>query len=147
MSNYATKPEKKLETLREKGHRITNQRKQLLSFFYELKEDEHLSAEELHKKLAEKNIKISLATLYRSLKFLAENGFLRELDFGETHKHYELNTPNKSHFHIICNKCGLTADFNDKELEKYIKKAISRQKNIEAVNYEFKIFGTCEKCK
>lgn len=139
--------EKLLDNLRKKGHRITNQRKQLLSFFYELKEGEHLSAEELHKKLAEHNIKISLATLYRSLKFLEENGFLRELDFGEYHKHYELNRPNRNHHHMICNKCGSTTDFKDSEFIKCVENIASRQKDFEVLDYEFKVFGLCKKCK
>jgi len=139
--------DKQLENLREKGHRITNQRKQLLSFFYELEEGEHLSAEELHKKLIEKNIKISLATLYRSLKFLVENQFLRELDFGEDHKHYELHRPNQNHYHLVCNKCASTTEFEDKELLKCINKVTLKQKEFEVTDYEFKIFGLCPKCR
>lgn len=139
--------EKFLENLRKKGHRITNQRKQLLAFFYELPEGEHLNAEELHKKLSAKSIKISLATLYRSLKFLVDNGFLRELDFGEDHKHYELNRPNQYHHHLICNKCNLTIEFEDKEFKKYLDKIASKQKDFDVLDYKFEIFGLCQKCR
>jgi len=136
-----------LKNLRKKGHRITSQRKQLLEFFYELPEGEHLSAEELLKRLLENNIKISLATLYRSLKFLAKNNFLRELDFGEDHKHYELIRPNQNHHHLICNKCGLTFEFEDKEFAKYLDKIALKQKDFEVIDYKFEIFGLCKKCK
>ena len=146
-SNMTDNSEKKLESLREKGHRITPQRKQLLSFFYELEEGEHLSAEELHKILGENNIKISLATLYRSLKFLVENNFLRELDFGESHKHYELIRPDSKHHHFICNKCNATFDLENEELVKCVDKIISKQKDFEVLDYEFKIFGLCKNCK
>lgn len=139
--------DKILENLREKGHRITSQRKQLLSFFYTLDKNEHLNAEELHKKLINANIKISLATLYRSLKFLVENHFIRELDFGEDHKHYELFQKNRQHHHLICNKCGSTSDFKDEKMIKYINNFISTQKEFEVMDYEFKVFGVCMKCR
>ena len=138
----------KFNKLREEGYRITSQREQLLEFFHGLPEGEHLSAEELHKKLTEKDIKISLATLYRSLKFLVINGFIRELDFGEDHKHYELRSPdNKQHQHLICNSCGLTVEFEDKNLYDYAVKIAKRNNSFEIRDYQFKIFGLCEKCK
>ena len=136
----------KFEQLREEGYRITPQRRELLEFFYTLPEGEHLSAEELHKELTSQQIKISLATLYRSLKFLLENGFIRELDFGEDHKHYELNSPGRRHHHIICNSCGKTIEFEDKNLYKYAAKIAKGQNDFEIKDYQFKIFGLCEKC-
>ncbi len=137
----------KLNKLREKGHRITPQRKQLLELFYELPEAEHLSAEELHKKLMDRQIRISLATLYRSLKFLVENGFIRELDFGEDHKHYELKTSQKQHHHMVCVTCGLTVEFEeDKDLHELALKIAKEQNNFDMRDYQFKIFGICEKC-
>jgi len=140
------KNSEKFDQLREEGYRITPQRRELLEFFYKLPEGEHLSAEELHKDLMKHEIKISLATLYRSLKFLLENGFIRELDFGEDHKHYELNCPNKRHHHIICNTCGVTLEFEDKNLYKYAVKIAKDQNNFKIKDYQFKIFGLCEKC-
>jgi len=137
----------KFDKLREEGYRITPQRKQLLEFFYELPEGEHLSAEELHNKLTEKEIKISLATLYRSLKFLVKKGFIRELDFGEDHKHYELSSPKKQHHHLLCNTCGLTIEFKDKNLYGYAVKIAKEQNNFEIKDYQFKIFGICKNCQ
>ncbi len=136
-----------LNKLRKEGYRITSQREKLLDLFYNLPEGEHLSAEELHKLLMEKKVKISLATLYRSLKFLATNGFIRELDFGEYHKHYELNTPQKPHHHLVCNACGLTLEFEDKNLYEHAVKISREQNNFEMRDYQFKIFGICPECK
>lgn len=138
----------KFNKLREEGYRITPQREQLLGLFHELPEGEHLSAEELLKELKTKDIKISLATLYRSLKFLVKNGFLRELDFGEDHKHYELkNSGNKQHHHLVCNVCGLTVEFEDKNLYNYALKIAKDNNNFEINDYQLKIFGICERCR
>ncbi len=142
------KTHEKFNQLRQAGYRITPQREQLLAFFHELPDGEHLSAEELHKKLTEKGIKISLATLYRSLKFLVKNGFIRELDFGEDHKHYELRNPdNRQHQHLVCNSCGLTVEFDDKNLYNYAVKIAKQNNNFEISDYQFKIFGLCERCR
>lgn len=146
MSEKKEKNSEKFEKLREKGYRITPQRKQLLDLFYNLPEGEHLSAEELHKLLVDRKTSISLATLYRSLKFLAEKGLIRELDFGEYHKHYELNTPQKQHHHIVCNICGLTVEFEDKNLYEHALKIAADKNKFEMVDYQFKIFGTCKDC-
>lgn len=137
----------KIYQLREEGYRITPQRKQILDFFYELPEGEHLSAEELHKKLTENGIKTSLATLYRTLKFLVQNKFIRELDFGEGHKHYELTSPNKpQHHHLICDKCGITIEFEEKKLQEYAVKIAKAHNDFEIKDYQFKIFGLCHNC-
>lgn len=146
-SFMTTESKEKLNKLRKEGYRITPQRKQLLEFFQELPEGEHLSAEELHKKLSGKKIQISLATLYRALKFLVQNGFIRELDFGEDHKHYELSSLKKQHHHMVCNSCGLTVEFDDKNLYNYALKTAKQNNNFELTDYQFKIFGLCENCK
>ena len=132
--------------LREKGYRITPQREKILELFMELPEGSHLSAEDLHALLLQNQIKISLATLYRTLKFLVLNSLLRELDFGEDHKHYELSSVKKHHHHLICNNCGMTIEFHDEKLIKMAKSIAEKQNRFKGLDYQFKIFGLCEKC-
>lgn len=134
-------------SLRKRGHRITPQREKILEVFSRIPDGEHLSAIEIQKLLQENDIKISLATLYRTLKFLTLHGFLRELDFGEDHKHYELNTgKNNVHHHLICNKCGNAAEFDNNELAKIAQKICVSQKKFRVLDYQFKVFGICENC-
>ncbi|MEW5820739.1 MAG: Fur family transcriptional regulator [Cyanobacteriota bacterium] len=136
-----------IKSLRKKGYRITPQREQLLQFFFDLPEGTHLSAEELQLKLGEKNIKISLATLYRSLKLLTSVGLLRELDFAEDHKHYELFRGASSyHHHIICVNCSNTIEIQDKTLYELGEK-LSKEYEIELIDVQFKLFGVCKNCQ
>lgn len=135
-----------VEDLRQKGYRITEQRQTILEVFVELDEGKHLSAEELLEHLKKQNQKISLATLYRNLKMLTNGGVLRELDFGEDHKHYELNISNKPHHHIICSNCYSTIEFDEKELENIATK-VADNNNFKVNDFQFKIFGICNKCK
>lgn len=135
------------ENLRKQGHRITPQRQRILELFQTLPEGNHLSAEELQELLRKQDIKISLATLYRTLKFLTSNGLLRELDFGEEHKHYEISTSNKPHHHLICNKCGATIEFENQRLFKYAQEAAFKENGFIIKDYQFKIFGICKYCQ
>lgn len=139
--------EKIIENLRQQGYRITPQRKQILELFYDLPEGTHLSAEELLQKLQEHNIQASLATLYRTLKLLTSMGLLRELDFAEDHKHYELATGKTSqHHHIICVNCNKTIEIEDDSLYELGQK-LAKEYRLKLIDVQFKLFGVCESCQ
>ncbi|HBN07568.1 MAG TPA: transcriptional repressor [Cyanobacteria bacterium UBA8530] len=132
--------------LRQRGYRLTPQRERILRYFAEIPVGTHLSAEELYQRLLEEE-KISLATAYRTLKLLASMGLLRELDFAEGHKHYELNTNQESpHQHIICTSCGLTIEFLGGKLFE-TGQQIARKYEFEIIDVQFKIFGLCPACQ
>jgi Fur family ferric uptake transcriptional regulator len=135
-----------LESLRKRGHRITAQREVILEIFRELPAGMHLSAEELYSKLLERGSTVSLATAYRTLKLLSTLGLLRELDFAEGHKHYELKQDSVPHQHIICIGCNTTIEFEDHFLEEAGQK-IGARYNFEVIDAQFKIFGTCPDCR
>ncbi|NLF83383.1 MAG: transcriptional repressor [Candidatus Gastranaerophilales bacterium] len=147
MDNFSDKNSEYFNKLRGEGYRITPQRSQLLEFFQQLPEGEHLSAEELYVRLVDRKIKISLATLYRSLKFLVSKGFLRELDFGEEHKFYELSSPGKQHHHLVCSICGKTTEFEDKSIYEQALRIARESNNFKIMDYHFKIFGICNNCR
>lgn len=134
------------DSLRKRGHRVTAQRETILQIFRDQPHGEHLSAEELHGKLVAKGSNVSLATAYRTLKLLSSIGLLRELDFAEGHKHYELKQDTLPHQHIICTGCNLTLEFEDHFLEEAGQK-IGKRYNFEVIDAQFKIFGQCPACK
>ena len=134
------------DSLRRKGHRITAQRETILQIFRDQPNGEHLSAEELHARLLETGSNVSLATTYRTLKLLSSLGLLRELDFAEGHKHYELKQDTVPHKHIICTGCNLTLEFEDHFLEEAGQKIGARYK-FDVIDAQFKIFGLCPNCK
>jgi len=134
------------ESLRKRGHRITAQREIILQIFREQPHGTHLSAEELYSNLLGRGSTVSLATTYRTLKLLSTLGLLRELDFAEGHKHYELKQDKVPHQHIICISCNTTIEFEDHFLEEAGQK-IGARYNFEVIDAQFKIFGTCPACK
>jgi Fur family ferric uptake transcriptional regulator len=135
-----------LENLRKRGHRVTAQRETILQIFKEEPHGNHLSAEELHSRLIDKGYKVSLATTYRTLKLLSTLGLLRELDFTEGHKHYELKQDTLPHQHIICTSCNTTLEFEDHYLEA-VGQEIANKYNFQVIDPQFKIFGLCPRCK
>lgn len=133
------------ESLRKRGLRLTPQREKIIDLFYNLPEGEHLSAEELHNMLLREHSDISLATSYRTLKLLASMGVLRELDFAEDHKHYELaRNPESPHHHIICMDCGSTEEFESGEIVR-LAQQIAKDRGIELVDVQFKLYAFCKK--
>jgi Fur family ferric uptake transcriptional regulator len=134
------------DSLRKRGHRITAQRETILQIFRDLPHGNHLSAEELHAQLLELGSNVSLATAYRTLKLLSSLGLLRELDFAEGHKHYELKQDTLPHQHIICIGCNVALEFEDHFLEEAGQK-IGARHNFEVIDAQFKIFGFCPTCK
>jgi Fur family ferric uptake transcriptional regulator len=139
-------PDPVFDSLRKRGHRITSQREIILTIFREQPHGNHLSAEELHKKLLEKGTNVSLATAYRTLKLLSSLGLLRELAFAEGHKHYELKQDTLPHQHIICLGCNMTLEFEDHFLEEAGQK-IGARHSFEVIDAQFKIFGFCPQCR
>jgi Fur family transcriptional regulator, ferric uptake regulator len=135
-----------MEELREQGFRMTPQREKILDVFYTLPEGEHLSAEELYQILQKHSSDISLATLYRTLKMLASVGVLRELDFAEDHKHYEMARDQEApHHHIICVLCGATDEFESPEAN-VLASNVVKNRNFQLLDVQLKVFVYCASC-
>ncbi|MGE5618501.1 MAG: Fur family transcriptional regulator [Sphingomonadaceae bacterium] len=85
------------------GRRMTPQRAALLEIIQDA--DEHLDAEEIHRRARERGERISLSTVYRTLGLLKELDLVDELHLWEEHHHYESKSP-QGHCHLLCRACG-----------------------------------------
>ena len=105
--------------LHQDGKRLTPQRLKVLNLFENIGAGNHLSAEEVHAELLASKAKVSLATIYRTLRLLVQMGFLHELELSEGGHRYELLSNDiPDHHHLICIRCGRTEEFeNDNVLE------------------------------
>lgn len=134
---------KQLEILKQKGYKLTSQRKEILNV---LNGAVPLSAQEIHNFLQKKNIDADLATIYRSLEMLVETGIICQLEFGEGKKRYELIDVENHHHHLICNNCGDIKDISlNKEEQLFKQVALLSSFKIQSHNLE--IFGLCSKCQ
>ncbi|MCK4722357.1 MAG: transcriptional repressor, partial [Dehalococcoidia bacterium] len=91
-----------------KGQRITSQRRLLLDL---LRQSEgHLDADELYRRAKEQEPRLSLSTVYRSLRLFKELGLIEERHFIEEHHHYEARSETEHH-HVVCRGCGKVIEF------------------------------------
>lgn len=135
------------EDLRRRGYRMTPQRETILHVFQDLPTGTHLSAEELHDRLKTGDGGISLATTYRTVKLLASIGLLRELDFAEGHKHYELAAAQDApHHHLICVACSEATEFEQDSLYQ-LGLDVAGTYGFQLVDVQYKLYGLCPACQ
>jgi Fur family transcriptional regulator, ferric uptake regulator len=130
-----------------RGWRLTPQRELILTIFQNLPQGNHLSAEELQVKLQTEGEKISLSTIYRTLKLMARMGILRELELAEGHKHYEINQPYPHHHHhLLCVRCNKTLEFKNDQVLKIGAKAAERE-GFHLLDCQMTIHAVCPTCQ
>jgi Fur family ferric uptake transcriptional regulator len=105
----------------------------------------HFEADELLFKMKQKNVKISRATVYRTLELLVKSGMVRRVHLGEDHYHYEHVTGDSHHDHLICTTCGNVIEFNDPQLEARQREICARKK-FTPTFHNLQILGVCDAC-
>jgi Fur family ferric uptake transcriptional regulator len=101
-------------SLNHRGQRLTPQRQQVLALFERVGGGTHLSAEEVHERLRLGQARVSLATVYRSLRLLSSIGLLQELELPEGGRRFELaSASHRHHHHLLCVRCGRTEEFEN----------------------------------
>ena len=104
----------------------------------------HPTAEYLYAKIQEKDPKISLATLYRNLNQLTENGIIKKIDGLENSSHYDHNTHN--HYHFICKKCNRVYDIKSEVAPDLINKT-EELTGFLIENHDIVFSGICKECR
>ena len=132
--------------LHQDGKRLTPQRLKVLNLFEKIGCGNHLSAEEVHAELIASNAKVSLATIYRTLRLLVQMGFLHELELSEGGHRYELISNDfLDHHHLICIRCGRTEEFeNDKVLE--AGKIAAEKNGFTLIESSLNVRAICPQC-
>ncbi|QPJ65855.1 MAG: transcriptional repressor [Candidatus Nitrohelix vancouverensis] len=124
--------------------KITRQRRSVLNAFLEC--EKHVSAEELYKLVTEKEPKIGLATVYRTLALLTQSQLAQELDFGDGQKRYEHRFMHSHHDHMICTECGKILEFNHPLIEKFQEEVATRN-GFTITSHKLHMFGICSECR
>jgi len=129
------------KTLSSAGMRMTNQRALILDIIRR----GHLDADEVYRQAREKQPRLSLSTVYRTLRRLKELGLVEELHFAEAHHHYEVKPP-AEHHHLVCLGCGKIVEF-ESPLSQEMKQEIARKQGFEVTGVEVHMTGYCSKCR
>lgn len=134
--------DKIIETLKERGYRITSSRLILIKYFYD-NTSSNFTAEELQCNLRKLGNKINVMSLYNNLKILTNESIIKESVF-KGKKVYELAESNHAHFY--CKKCNNHIDIVFDDLYKFNKEIENKYGfTIEDTKTEF--IGLCKDCK
>lgn len=143
MSNLAKEREIFESYLRQKGLKLTKQRQEILDTF--LKTEKHLSTEELYRNVNERNPSIGLATVFRTLKLLAQADIAQEIVLGKTMK-FEHKYGHRHHDHLICIECSGLIEAVNSKIEK-LQNSLCRKFGFTPLKHKLQIFGICKSCQ
>ena len=121
----------------EKGLRITEQRRVIAQVLSDA--SDHPDVEELYKRSSEIDPKISIATVYRTVRLFEDAGILDRHDFGDGRARYEAS-PEAHHDHLVDVETGKVVEFVDPELEA-LQKQIAEKLGYRLVDHRMELYG------
>ncbi|MEW6717181.1 MAG: Fur family transcriptional regulator [Chloroflexota bacterium] len=134
------------ECLQAKGGRMTNQRKSILSVLDTL--SGHPTAEEVYRLAKKKYPDVHLSTIYRTLRWLQDEGLLSTQSFAEDTRKERFD-PNLSadHAHFLCTKCKKVVEFSEGDLLAEIMQQFESRTKFKVEQVSLTLYGICKDCK
>ncbi len=133
-----------LSTLRPAGGKRSTKRDRIVQLF--LRQEGHVSADDLFEHVRREAAGIGRATVYRTLQWMVDAGIARKVDFGEGRSRFEPSYRHPRHFHLICNTCHSSSEFLSSDVESLMEE-IAGARNFAATQSVVQIYGTCEQCR
>lgn len=128
-----------------KGLRSTAQRRLIIDTFFE--GAPHMTIEDLLAEVRAHDRGIGYATVYRTLKLLAECGVASERRFGDGLSRYELSDDASAHHdHLICQRCGRIIEFEEPRIEA-LQDEIASKYGFEISWHKHEMYGECAECQ
>lgn len=124
------------------GLRMTPQRQCIMDVF--LQEEGHRTIESLLVAVRKVDASIGQATVYRTMKILCEANVAREVHFGDGVARYE-HSHKQHHDHLICERCGLTIEVVDSDIEQ-LQEVLARKHGFIPTSHRLTLYGICPKC-
>jgi len=123
---------------KEKGVRLTDQRKIIAKIMSEAAD--HPDVDELHKRVSKLDSKVSIATVYRTVKLFEEVGIVAKHDFKGTKARYE-QAPEEHHDHLIDINTGEITEFVNEDIEK-LQKKVAEKLGYKLVDHRLELYGS-----
>ena len=125
----------------QKGIRLTDQRRLVAKVMSD--SHDHPDVDELHKRVNKLDSKISIATVYRTVKLFEEAGVVAKHDFKGNKARYE-QAPHDHHDHLIDINTGEITEFVDEDIEK-LQKKVAEKLGYKLVDHRLELYGTKNK--
>jgi Fur family transcriptional regulator, ferric uptake regulator len=133
-----------IDSLRPAGSKRSSKRDSIVNVF--LRQEGHLSADDLVDLIRKEDKRISRATIYRTLQWMVDAGIARKVDFGEGRFRFEHSYRHPRHFHLICKSCNRSSEFLSSDIEALVEE-VAAARNFAARQSVVQIYGTCEECR
>ena len=121
-----------------KGVRLTDQRKLIAEVMSS--SNDHPDVDELHKRVSDIDKKISIATVYRTVKLFEESGILEKHDFKGGKARYE-QSPDEHHDHLIDINSGEIIEFVNTDIEK-LQNEVAKKLGYKLVDHKLELYGS-----
>jgi Fur family ferric uptake transcriptional regulator len=126
------------------GLKHSRQRETVAQTFFAMRG--HVSVEELIQRVRREDPRVSVATVYRTMKLLAECGLAvaRQFEGGQTR--YEAAAGRDHHDHLICTGCGEIVEFANDQIEA-LQASVARSHGFEVETHKLEVYGRCSRCR
>lgn len=133
-----------LAELRRSGHRAGGARTAVVELLAE--QDCCLTAQEIFDELRERDRRVGIASVYRALDLLTGMKLVQRLEIGEGVARYEpAHAGGEHHHHVVCERCGSVAVFEDEQLERALDR-LGERLGYRLEGHEVVLRGTCPGC-
>jgi Fur family ferric uptake transcriptional regulator len=111
-----------------------------------LRQEGHLSADDLFEQVRHEAAGIGRATVYRTLQWMVGAGIARKVDFGDGRSRFEPSFRHPRHFHLICTTCHRSSEFLSSDVEALMEE-IATARDFTPTQSVVQILGTCQECR
>src|SRR5690349_21684197 len=133
-----------ITSIRPAGGKRSSKRDRILEIF--VKQEGHVSADDLVEVVRREAPGIGRATVYRTLQWMVGAGIARKVDFGEGRSRFEPAYRHPRHFHLICTTCHRSSEFLSSDVESLMDE-IAAARRFAPAQQVVQIYGTCDDCR
>ena len=133
-----------ISALKPAGGKRSSKRDRILSIF--MRQEGHLSADDLCDLVRKEDPGIGRATVYRTLQWMVGAGVARKVDFGEGRSRFEPSYRHPRHFHLVCNTCHRSSEFLSSDIESLVEE-VADARGFASTQTVVQVFGECQECR
>jgi Fur family ferric uptake transcriptional regulator len=126
------------------GLKYSRQRELVADAFFAM--GGHVSVDELVVRVRRVDPRVSVATVYRTMKLLAECGLALPRQFDGSQTRYEPAQGRPHHDHLICTACGAIEEFAERRIE-HLQSQVAEERGFEVLTHKLELYGRCARCR
>jgi Fur family ferric uptake transcriptional regulator len=128
----------------ERGLKSTRQRALIVDTFFQA--GGHVSVEDVWSRVRKLDARVSVATVYRTMKLLSESGLAHARNFGDGQTRYEAAIGREHHDHLICTNCGKIIEFENDRIEA-MQDTVAKRHGFKVTSHKMELYGLCRECQ